>query len=450
MVLYDPQAFGGLEEHAVALAIGLKQRSHSVSVLSATWVPSDNQYVRRLREHHVTYAQPPKWLSYPGSHWPTKERILAKALWLLSPLTLLLGSGLFLLRRRPWGAAQRSARNFLRGLVLSRLIGPDRRPALGRLLLNWWGLRWHPDLLHVHGYATTLLFAIEWAHSRRLPVVYEEHQTPDSQFDWWRGFRESINKATVVVAVSEQSAQALRSLCGVTQPSVVMHRFVADPAASGWLRDARWQPRGDQVSVTTVARLYVTKGLSFLLEAIAQVKATHPTAQFRVYGDGPLRPELLRQAEELGLDGNGIFVGPFTDRQELSRIMAQTDIFVMSSILEGQPLGLVEAMAYGCPVVATAVGGIPELIQDGVNGLLCAPKDAACLASKIRTLIDDPELRARLGRAARQSYEQGPFQPALAFDQFVSVYAGALGLAHSRQPPAGSPAVPGGEHVQTS
>ena len=99
-----------------------------------------------------------------------------------------------------------------------------------------------------------------------------------------------------------------------------------------------------------------------------------------------------------------IFVGAFTSREELSRIMAGTDIFLMSSILEGQPLGVVEAMAYGCPIVTTAVGGIPELIQDGVNGLLCPPEDPQCLAEKIKLMLDDdPALRQRLGTAARAS-----------------------------------------------
>jgi glycosyltransferase involved in cell wall biosynthesis len=140
----------------------------------------------------------------------------------------------------------------------------------------------------------------------------------------------------------------------------------------------------------------------------------------------PLRQELLAYAGQLGLDGNAIFVGAFTHREELSRIMAETDIFVMSSILEGQPLGVVEAMAYGCPIVATSVGGIPELIEDGVNGLLAMPRDSASLAEKICTMIEDAALRLRLGRAARRSYERGQFQPESLCDHLVSIYREAL------------------------
>ena len=450
MVLYDPQEIGGLEEYATTLAIGLQQRGHQVSVLSTTWAPPDNQYLRRLREHEVTVVQTPKWLSRPASHWPTKKKVLAAVMGLAGPLIYLLAGGLFLRRRlrraqssrRAWGQALTSAHGWLRGQLLVRFIGPDRGKPLARLLLNWWRLRWRPDLLHIQGYTSNLLFAIDWAYAKKIPVVYEEHQTPDAQFDWWQDFQQSINKAATVVAVSEKSAQALRAVCGVTRPIVVRSPLLPDPipfplrgrsplrglrsgdvpVASGWRKNGRPRPSDEPVRVTTVARLYVTKGLAYLLEAIAQVKATHPAVQFRVYGDGSLRQQLLAYAGQLGLDGKAIFVGPFTSREALSQIMAQTDIFVMSSILEGQPLGVVEAMAYGCPIVTTSVGGIPELIEDGVNGLLCQPKDPACLAHKIRLLIEDPALRSRLGRAARHSSKQGPFQPAAVCDHFISIY----------------------------
>ena len=432
LVLYDPQEFGGLEEYAVTLAIGLLRRGHPTSVLSATWAPPDNQYLRRLREGGVTIAQPPRWLSQPASYWPTKERILNRVLRLASPLVLVLAGLVSIVRRRSWAQSRASARSWLRGWLTRVVVGPDWRPPMARVLLGWWRLRWRPDLVHIQGYATTLLFAIDWAHANGVPAVYEEHQTPDAQFDWWRGFQATINKATVVVAVSEESARALRAVCGVTRPVVVRSPLLPDPATSGWQRDQRPHRADEPVRVTTVARLYVTKGLEYLLEAAAQVSASHPATQFRVYGDGALREELLAHAGRLGLDGDAIFVGPFTSRADLARIMAETDIFVMSSILEGQPLGLVEAMAYGCPIVATVVGGIPELIEDGVNGLLCAPRDPGCLARKIRLLVEDLGLRERLGLAARRSYERGPYQPESVCGHFIAIYDNVLREASTR------------------
>ncbi|MFV1991746.1 MAG: glycosyltransferase family 4 protein, partial [Acidimicrobiales bacterium] len=152
-----------------------------------------------------------------------------------------------------------------------------------------------------------------------------------------------------------------------------------------------------------------------------------PDVHFPVYGDGELRQELINYANEIGLDGKAVFVGSFSGKAELAQIMRATDIFVVSSILEGQPLSVVEAMSFGCPIVATAVGGIPELIADGINGLLCMPADPECLATKIRVLIDNPNLREDLARAARKTYEQGSFQPKVVCDRFISVYQQVLG-----------------------
>jgi len=426
MVLHDPQDFGGLEEYAATLAIGLKRQGQDVSVLSTTWVPRKNQYVCRLIENGVTYVQVPKWLSRPASNWDTKQQLLKIILWLAIPLIFLMAVGLVVIKYTHWQEAWVSAHGWLRGQIQYRFIAENRYRPLTRMLLNWWNIRWHPELFHLQGYTTTLHFAIEWAYQHKIPVVYEEHQTPDARFDWWKDSHESINKANRVVAVSETSADALRDVCKVTQPIFVRNPLLPDPIAAGWEKIKQPPHANEALEISTVARLVPPKGLNYLLDTIAIVKKYHPLIQFKVYGDGSQRSELLTYAHELGLNGNEIFVGQFTTRQELNDIMAKTDIFVMSSILEGQPLSVVEAMAFGCPVVTTSVGGIPELIQDGVNGLLCPPRDPECLAKKITTLIEDPTLRIKLGKAARNSYERGPYQPAAVCTEFIALYSQIL------------------------
>jgi glycosyltransferase involved in cell wall biosynthesis len=433
MVLHDPQEFGGLEEYVTSLAIGLQDLGHAVSVLSDTWLPDGNQYFDRLRARGVEVVQPPLWLSRPASHWPTKQRILEALVGLAAPLVAVLALGRMLAKGGGWRGSFTSARNWLRGGLLARLVGEDRRKPLARWLLGRWTRRWKPDVLHLHGYTSNLLFAIEWAHDRRIPVVYEEHQTPDARFDWWRDFPAIVNKAAVVVAVSDTSAASLRSVCGVTRPIAVRKPLLPDPVPGGLRRVAR-RP-GERMRSVTVARLYVTKGLEYLLEAAALVARTHPHVEFKVHGEGPIRQALVDRAAELGLDGEAIFAGAFTSRDELTAIMSEADLFVMSSVLEGQPLGLVEAMAYGCPVVATTVGGIPELIADGENGLLCEPRDAAALAAAIRQLADDPPLRARLGDAARRSYERGGFTQPSVCSHLASVYAQAVAAVDAALPP---------------
>ena len=101
-------------------------------------------------------------------------------------------------------------------------------------------------------------------------------------------------------------------------------------------------------------------------------------------------------------------------------------VYLDSAATSQKPLVVIEAMAYGRPIVTTAVGGIPELINDGINGLLCEPADPEGLARKIITLIDDPALRASLGREARRSYEEMGFQPAAVSRRILGIYRQAL------------------------
>lgn len=308
---------------------------------------------------------------------------------------------------------------------MDRFIGHDYRKIIGRILLTWWNFRWRPDILHIHGYTVSLSFAIEWAHRKGIAVVYQEHSTPDPQFDWWNSFEHSINLADRILAVSEKSAEGLRKVCKVTRPIVVRGPLLSDPFDGTWHKDYT-QPSARPFTITTLARLDVTKGLTHLLDSIALVKQEYPNVKFQVYGEGELREELLTKAERLGLDGRSIFPGAFVSRKDLTCIMTNTDIFLLPSILEGQPLAIVEAMAYGCPIVTTSVGGIPELVQDGVNGLLCPPADPGSLAERILRLIQDAPLRKKLGQAARAYYVQSPFEAKTASEFFISVYREVL------------------------
>ena len=426
LISYDMQDFGGLEEYAVNLAVGLKNQGQLVCYLSCAWVNPGNQYARRLKDAGIPLVQPSKWISDLASNWDTKERLLRNVMLVFSPLTFIMGLGVSLLKRRSFMEAWTSAYNWLKGKLMDGFIGHDYRKSLGRVLLNWWNIRWHPEIIHIQGYTTTLLFVIDWAHAKGIPVAYEEHQTPDPQFNWWKGFETTINKADRVIAVSEKSAQGLREVCKVIRPIVVRSPLLPDPYPSGWQKAYNHYTDHKSFTITTVARLYVTKGLTYLLDVAAIVRKKYPKVDFKVYGEGELRDELHAKAGSLGLDGRSIFMGAFTSRDELNQILANTDIFLLSSILEGQPLAIVEAMAHGCPIVSTNVGGIPELITDNVNGFLCPPMEPQYLAEKILQLIDDIVLRERMGHAARSSYKNSPFDAPSMANFFISVYSSIL------------------------
>jgi glycosyltransferase involved in cell wall biosynthesis len=427
MVVSDLLEFGGLEKIAVDTLVILKESGQQVCLLSTRWAPPDNQYRRYLCEHGVSVFQSPRWLYLIAADWPTKERLLAFTLKLSWPLLAAAALVLMALRRQSWPRALASARGWLSQQLLGGLIGPNRHRSLARLLLALWQWVWRPDVLHLQGYASALVFVLDWAANRKVSVVYTEHQTPDPAFDLWKDLSKSINKATVVVGVSEASTQALKTVCQIVRPVVTCVPGVDDPLKAGHEIRLREVPPESPLTVTTIARLTETKGLTYLLETIARVGRRFPGTRFHVYGDGHLRDDLLAYASRLGLKGEDIFVGTFT-RSELPRVMAETDIFFMSSVLEGLSLTLIEAMAYGRPIVATSVGGNAEAIADGISGLLCAAREIDCMSDNLNDLLADPKLRARFGQAAREAYEHGDFTATAAARRLIAIYRQAIDL----------------------
>jgi glycosyltransferase involved in cell wall biosynthesis len=162
-----------------------------------------------------------------------------------------------------------------------------------------------------------------------------------------------------------------------------------------------WMPHGAPV-VGTVGRLIPHKGGTHLVAAAALVVRQVPDTRFLILGRGDLRESLERQVKDLGLERHVLFPG-FCD--DAWGVMRSLDIFVMSSVAESPGGTVLEAMACGCPVVATRVGGIPESVVDGESGLLVPPGDEPALASAIVRLLDDRTLRTRLGAAARRRVE---------------------------------------------
>lgn len=155
-------------------------------------------------------------------------------------------------------------------------------------------------------------------------------------------------------------------------------------------------PQGKPLTITTVARLVPWKGIDGLLRALARL----PELRLVLVGDGPQRAALEQLASALGLAGRVRFAGT-RDARATAALLAASDIFVLNSTYEGLPHVVVEAMQLGVPVVATAVGGTPELIRDGVNGRLIPAGDDDALVAALAALAADPALRQRLAQAAR-------------------------------------------------
>lgn len=151
--------------------------------------------------------------------------------------------------------------------------------------------------------------------------------------------------------------------------------------------------------VGSVGRLVPVKGYEYFVRACALVKQTHPNTKFLLVGDGPLRTDLQKLAARLALEKNFLFTG---ERKEIPEILSLFDLFVLSSLNEGLGRVLIEAGAAGVPVVATEVGGVPEIVRNHETGLLVPPRDPEKMACAIRILLDDVPLRRKMGACAEE------------------------------------------------
>jgi glycosyltransferase involved in cell wall biosynthesis len=158
---------------------------------------------------------------------------------------------------------------------------------------------------------------------------------------------------------------------------------------------------GDRPLLAFAGRMTAPKALGVALEAVAAV----PGVELALAGDGDEREALEARARELGLDGRVRFLGSLP-RDEVLALFRHADAALLSSAWENFPHTLVEALAVGTPAIATAVGGVPEIVTDGENGLLVGPGDPAALAAAIRRFLADAALRERLTAAAAPSAER--------------------------------------------
>jgi glycosyltransferase involved in cell wall biosynthesis len=164
---------------------------------------------------------------------------------------------------------------------------------------------------------------------------------------------------------------------------------------------ARARSRTPRRTVTTVANLRAEKGHDVLIRAAARVTRDIPGAVFQLVGDGPMRDALAVQAESLGISHAVRFLG---HREDVPDVLQESDLFVLPSRTEAFPNGVLEAMAAGLPVVASSVGGIPELIRDDENGVLVPVADEDALAAAILSLMREPHrLRERRSKRATRS-----------------------------------------------
>jgi glycosyltransferase involved in cell wall biosynthesis len=260
-----------------------------------------------------------------------------------------------------------------------------------------------PDVIHAHdphGVAMASLalsLGASSAHGREPALVASrrvDFHLKGNSFSRWK-----YRQIDCFIAASEAIRQMLVVDGVPADRTVTVHEgidvehVIAAPPVN--VHEAFWLPHQAPV-VGNVAALVPHKGQRYLVDAAHLVVREVPDARFIILGEGELREHLQKQVHDHHLEKHMLLPGFRTD---VLGCIKGFDLFVMSSVTEGLGTSLLDAMACGRPIVATRAGGIPEIVEDGVNGLLVAPRDAASLAAAIVRALKDEGLRRRMGEA---------------------------------------------------
>jgi glycosyltransferase involved in cell wall biosynthesis len=264
-----------------------------------------------------------------------------------------------------------------------------------------------PSVIVVMGNVNLIPFGLETALKRTklLPVItgeigYSMHSVPNPI----RATMKCLLKATLrrsktILSLSKSIQGELVSGCGIDPKKIIVYKYriseAFNPTVSKNLK-ATLNPNGPVV--LTLCRISKEKGLEYLIEATRQIVKRMPNVRVIIKGstqDPKYKQKLATLVQKYKLDRN-IGFSEFSPYSEVPKFLAASDVFVLPSISEGLGLVIMEAMASGVPVVASRVGGVPDILTDGFNGLMVDPAKPALLADALLRLLEDPELRRRL------------------------------------------------------
>ena len=281
---------------------------------------------------------------------------------------------------------------YLRGFELAQVFRRDR-----------------VDILHSHN-TTAFIHGLLGAQLAGVPVrIHTDHckNYKDESLRWMVLENVASRFIDRMVAVSHHTRGELIQYEKIPASKVmVIHNGINPRQGGAGATDrlrAEFGLTPDQTIIGTVGRLQAQKGLDMLIAAAPAVVAACPNARFLIVGGGSLEPQLRGQALALGLGDRLLFTGWRNDAVDLMQLF---DCFVSTSNFEGLPMVLLEAMAASKPIVATAVGGVPEVVQTGVNGVILNTRDTEKLSAELIALVQHPDTLRTLGATARAIYEQ--------------------------------------------
>lgn len=291
----------------------------------------------------------------------------------------------------------------------SGLIRSNSRKLVFDLLQRYQGAccsylkRNRPDVVHVMTPDPGAVMLIRAAHESGIPIVYQEVGIPfhpPGFEEVYERFARVLPLCAGVAALSPLLAQELLRVVPQVTSADVLPLITQDHNGT--------RPRNissARVAFGFAGRLEYLKGPLQLLDAFRIAHQTQPEIEVKFAGDGSQRKEILDISRRLGLAEKCNLVGVYRSLKERSQFMHDIDVFVLPSLTEGTPNAIIEAMSHSKPIIATSVGGVPDVVTDEV-GILVQPNDVKALSSAMCRLAGNPKLRQAMGLAARKRYEQ--------------------------------------------
>ena len=301
----------------------------------------------------------------------------------------------------------------LKVYYLNKHKGPDPRmvPQLWNIFQDF-----RPDVVHTH--LSVLRYTLLPALFCRVPVqVHTVHNIAQKEVDQvgklvhWFAFRLA---GVVPVSISQEVAVTVRNLYGHEIETPVIYNGIPTGRFSAYTN----RKDENNTILLHVGRFSLQKNHKLLIEAFALAVKECSRLRLWLVGDGELKSDIEKLVAEKGLSSYVSFLGI---RADVAELLGQCDIFALPSDWEGVPLTVLEAMAAGKPVIATAVGGVPELVKDGETGILIPPQDTKSLAQAILKLATNPELGQQMGQRG-QTRAKEQFDIARTTRNYESLY----------------------------
>ena len=327
------------------------------------------------------------------------------------------------------GGAEQMATHLMVGLSKSHTVGavglfPPAQSAVERRLAKAEIPKWHlnkrpgfdprmfasltrvfrefrPDVVHTHMAVQRYVFPVMLMH-RAVVSIHTVHNLAEHETDTFGRWvhRLAFRNRVLPIGISQEVSASVKRMYGLECKAVIPNCIPVENYRRNPEERVKWREENglssDAVVFTCVGRLEPQKNPLLLLQAFAECQ--DPRAHLVLSGEGSLREQLTAYAQANNLCGRVHLIGK---QNNVPSVLAASDVFVLASNWEGNPLAVMEAMAAGLPVIATGVGGVPELVQPGDQGLLVRAGDRMGFAASMKTLLQDAKTRQAMGRAAQ-------------------------------------------------